>query len=342
MKKTVYIIVLLTSFFAATLIHAQGVSRSQGVGLRLNFWNITGGRTSVSYDVTLGETKVDLSGTGASIYYFSRAYRDLFLEMSLGAISGGEIKSKDYGMSDDIKVETIMPFLVGLRYDFLSSRVSGAIHPYVSLGGGPYTAFDIESRNEMTPIGDEQFSGQGNVETRMEYGWYWGGGVNFVFASWFALNADLKYNLIDFPDIKDYSGMSIGIGTVFMWGKKKSIYEIRNIQLVSSEIYPVSYQSYRDMPIALVTVKNLAGHPIEVNIHGRVKGYTDRAKESGFVRINGGDTGDVPVHVFFSRHLMENENNNAVILEMDVEVRAATTHRHCAPINDAGLLPKSL
>lgn len=326
MKTRVHIIVLLMSFCATTLIHAQGVSRAQGVGFRVNFWNITGGRTSVNYDITRGETTVDLSGSGASIYYFSRAYRDLFLEMSLGFIGGGTIKTETITTSNTLEFETIMPFLVGMRYDFLSNRVSGAIHPYLSGGGGPYTTFEIEQQHESNVI-HEELSGQGKVQTRMEYGWYLGGGVNFVFASWFALNADLKYNFIDIPDLKDYSGMAIGIGTVFMWGKKKSIYQIKHVQLVTSEIYPVSYQSYRDMPIALVTVQNLAGHPIEVNITGHVRGYTDRSKESGFVRINGGETGEVPVHVFFGRRLLENENNNSVILDMDVEVRAATTHR---------------
>jgi hypothetical protein len=326
MKTRVHIVVLLISL-STTFLHAQGVSRAQGVGFRVNFWNITGGRTSFHYDVTRGEFVTDMSGTGVSLYYFSRAYRDLFLEMSLGFIGGGTFTTDEFGTSNKVELESIMPFLVGMRYDFLSNRVSGAIHPYLSAGGGPYTAFEIEHKNQNDFINNEQLSGQGEIQTRMEYGWYLGGGVNFVFASWFALNADVKYNMIEFPDIKDYSGFSIGVGTVFMWGKKKSIYEIKHVQLVTDEIYPVSYQSYRDMPIALVTVQNLAGHPIEVNITGHVKGFTSGSKESGFVRINGGDTGEVPVHVFFGRRLLENEQNNAVVLDMDVEVRAATTHR---------------
>ena len=93
------------------------------------------------------------------------------------------------------------------------------------------------------------------------------------------------------------------------------------------DIYPVSYQSYRDMPIVLVSVKNLVGHPIEVKIRGQVKGFADRVKDSGFVRIQGGETEEVPVYVFFGRRLMENDQNTSVILDMDVEVRAATRHR---------------
>lgn len=327
MRKTIHIIALQLCICLPSALYGQGVSRAQGVGFRLNFWNITGGRTTVSYNTDQGTVDVDLSGTGASLYYFSRAYRDLFLEMSLGAIAGGEINSENFGQSDKVKVETIMPFLVGLRYDFLSTRVSGALHPYASFGGGPYTTFEVKTESKYSVTGETIDSGEGTVQTRMEYGWYLGGGVNFILTSWFAINADLKYNFIDIPEVKNYSGVSLGVGAVFMWGKKKSIYEIKYVQLVADEIYPVSYQSYRDMPIVLVTVRNLAGHPIEVNIRGRIKGFTSRVKDSGYVRIPGGDVEEVPVYIFFGQQLMENDRNTSVLLDMDVEVRAATTHR---------------
>ncbi|MBN1482380.1 hypothetical protein EH223_10100 [candidate division KSB1 bacterium] len=326
MKKTIHIIVLQLCLCVPSALYSQGISRAQGVGFRLNFWNITGGRTAVSYNTDQGAVDVDLSGTGVSLYYFSRAYRDLFFEMTLGAIAGGEINSENFGQSDKVEVETIMPFLVGLRYDFMSTRVSGALHPYVAFGGGPYTAFEVKTQSRYSLTGETIDSGEGSVQTRMEYGWYLGGGVNFVLTSWFAINADLKYNFIDIPEVKDYSGVSLGVGSVFMWGKKKSIYEIKNIQLVANEIYPVSYQSYRDMPIVLVTVRNLAGHPIEVNIRGRIKGFTSRVKDSGYIRIKGGDVEEVPVYIFFGQQLMENDRNTSVLLDMDVEVRAATRH----------------
>ena len=48
MKRRVHIILfLLFAFFTMENLQAQGVSRAQGVGFRMNFWNITGGRTSI-------------------------------------------------------------------------------------------------------------------------------------------------------------------------------------------------------------------------------------------------------------------------------------------------------
>jgi hypothetical protein len=326
MKKLVHIIFIALAFVEAEQLPAQGVSRAQGVGIRLNFWNITGGRTAVSFNVMQGESNVDLSGVGPSIYYFSRAWRDLFLEMSLGIISGGNIKS-EYDGQADIRVESIVPFLAGFRYDFLSSRVSGALHPYMSVGGGPYTAFDVQTTSQISPLDENIDGGQGTVETRMEYGWYLGGGVNFVLTSWFAINADVKYNFINIPDVKDYSGVALGIGTIFMWGKQKSIYEIRDVQVVLNDIYPVQYQSYTNFPIVMVTVKNLVGHPIEVNIHGYVKGFSQRNSDKRYYRIDGGDEEDIPVTVYFGNRLLENENSMPVVLNMDVEVRSAKTLR---------------
>ncbi|MBN1559423.1 outer membrane beta-barrel protein, partial [candidate division KSB1 bacterium] len=225
MKIIVHILLIILIALMAAPLPAQGVSRAQGAGIRLDFWNITGGRTAVSFNLNQGESNVDLSGVGPSVYYFSRAWRDLFLEMSLGVISGGNIKS-EYDGHSDVRVESIVPFLAGLRYDFLSSRVTGALHPYLSFGGGPYTAFHVQTMRQGSLFTEAPDGGQGSVETRMEYGWYLGGGVNFVLTSWFAINADLKYNFIEIPEVKDYSGVALGIGTTFMWGKQKSIYEI--------------------------------------------------------------------------------------------------------------------
>ena len=313
---------VLLTVFAASLLQAQGVSRSQGAGVRLNYWNITGRTTHIDVDNLNGQTNVDISGAGASLYYFSRAWRDLFLEMSLGIISGVEVDNADY-TSSDYKVESIVPFLVGLRYDFLSTRISGAIHPYLAIGGGPYTTFIIRG----TDAAVYGVSGKESIESGMEYGWYVGGGVNFVLLSWFAVNADLKYHSIDFKKFKDYSGLELGVGVSIMWGRKRAIYEIKDVRLVVSDIYPVYYQFYKNYPIALATVQNLVGHPIEVNIKSAVLGYSQRKKDSGFVRLGGGETRDIPVTVYFGPRLLNNRRDRTAILDMDVEVRAATTYR---------------
>ena len=317
----VHIKAIVMSVLVATTAMAQGISRTQGAGIRLNYWNITGQSTRIDVDNLSGQTNVNISGIGASLYYFSRAYRDLFLEMNLGVVSGIKVGPADISTSD-YKVESLIPFLVGLRYDFLSTRVSGAIHPYVAAGGGPYSTIIVQG-NDTILYGD---SGQNSFESRMEYGWYFGGGVNFVLMSWLAINADLKYHSIDFTDFKDYSGLQLGIGASIMWGRKRAIYEITDVKVVVSDIYPVYYQLYKNYPIALVSVRNMVGHPIEVNISSAVKGYSQRSKDSGYVRLNGGETRDIPASAYFDHHLLDNNYDDSVILNMDVHVRAATSY----------------
>lgn len=321
MKKLVHITFAVMMLLLTQQLYSQGIVRSQGFGIRMNYWNITGGTTRIDVNNQYGAADINLSGVGFGLMYFSRAYHNLFLEMSLGAITGGEANQHTFS-ERTFKVETLIPFLVGLRYDFLTTRVSGALHPYLSAGGGPYSTFIVEGTNNL-----DGTLGQETIESRMEYGWYAGGGVNFVLSSWFALNADLKYHSIDIPELKDYSGVGLGIGMTFMWGRKRAIYEIKQIKLVVDDIYPAYFQFYTNYPIALVTVKNLMGHPVEVNISGYVKGYSQRPKESGYHRLEGGETRDIPVTLYFGRRLFESEDNRSVILDMDVQVRASTTHR---------------
>ena len=71
--------IVLIGLISASLLQAQGVSRSQGAGFRINYWNITGQSTHIDVNNLNGQTNVNLSGAGASLYYFSRAWRDLFL-----------------------------------------------------------------------------------------------------------------------------------------------------------------------------------------------------------------------------------------------------------------------
>ena len=314
--------ILLIGLAAASLLQAQGVSRSQGAGFRITYWNITGQTTHIDVDNLSGRTNVDISGAGVSLYYFSRAWRDLFLEMSLGAISGVKVGPADLSISD-YRVETIIPFLVGLRYDFLSTRVSGAIHPYASVGAGPYSTIIVQGKD--APVFG--VGGNESIESRMEYGWYFGCGVNFVLASWFAVNADLKYHSIDLKEFKDYSGVQLGVGAYIMWGRKRSIDEITGVKMVVSDVYPVYYQLYKNYPIALVTVRNLVGHAVEVNGRAAFNGYSQHDTEGGFVRLGGGDTRDIPVSLYFSPRLLDNRRDHTAILDMNVTVRAATTYR---------------
>jgi len=300
-------------------IFAHGISRSTGLGVRLGFWNITGQPSRISVDGGRGTATVDVSGAGAWLTFFSRTYNDLFFEMSLGAIAGVRTEQENFNESK-VNVEAIMPFLLGLRYQILGTRLSGAFHPYLSLGGGPYWATSVTSSIKMT--GPQEL-----VSTGLEYGGYLGGGTFLVLASFFALNFDLKYHFIDFQPDKDYSGLEFGMGLNLMWGKKREAIQVLGTKLIVDNIYPAYYQFYSTYPLAFVTVKNLLGQSIDVNVRCNIKGFTERAKDSGFIRLKRGETKDIPVTVFFSRKFLELSRRKTVILDLQLEAKASTVYK---------------
>jgi len=147
-----------------------------------------------------------------------------------------------------------------------------------------------------------------------------------VLASFLALNADIKYHKAEMLDDHDLSGMQLGIGLNVMWGHKREIYEIVGTRVVVQDIYPAYHQFYNTYPLALVTVKNRVGYPIEVSITAEIPGISGQPKQGQSVKIERGETLDVPVTVYFKKNLLDIERHRNVILDMDVSVRAAKSY----------------
>ena len=313
------ILLLFSLIFVNNTVFSQGMTRNTGIGLRISGWNITGNSTRIRISDSGTKADVAIGGVGVGLYFFSRAYQDLFFEMSLGAIGAVEVDKKNT-IDSDVNVESIVPLLFGLRYDLFSTRLSGALHPYLSFGAGPYWAWSITETNRLT--GKEE-----SIESKSEYGGYIGGGTNVVIASWFALNFDLKYHFVGFRHDQEYSGLEFGIGTSFMWGHKREVFQIKDTKIIVKNIYPAYFQFYNTYPLALVTVKNLVGYPIEVNVRSSIKGYTQKPRNSGFMRVAKGETKDIPVTAFLGKRLQDVGKRNTAILDLEVEARAATVHR---------------
>jgi len=319
MKRRLKITLLLFTALLSNLF-AQGVSRSSGIGLRASYSSIAGSPTR--FNISDGGTSsvYDFSGLGSSLYFFSRVQQsNWFFEFSLGAVARVHGEEK-IGMEDHVKVSAVIPFLLGLRYDVLSNRHANTFQPYIAGGVGPYwsTAFNV--RNQVT---GETVSG----EAELRAGGYAGGGVNFVPLSWIALNLDLRYHFVDFQRQREPSGFEFALGLSFMWGKKREIFQIKETKVVVRDIYPAYYQFYNTYPIALVTVKNLAGRPIEVNVRSHVKGYSVRPKDSGFIKLNRNETRDIPVTAIFGPKLREASRRTPAVIDLEVEARAGSTHR---------------
>lgn len=312
-------ILLVSIFISVSEIAslAQGMSRSTGLGLRIGFWNVTNHPTRISLLDYGQDASVDIGGAGATLYFFSRVHQNWFLEFNLGSVAGVHEEHSDYFINT-IEATTIVPILLGVRYDLLSTRMPSSIQPYLSFGGGPYWIASLTSNNALT-------NSKQTIASDLKFGVYSSIGTNILLSNWLALNLDLKYHFVDFKFEKNYSGLEFAMGFSFMWGQKREIIQVKDIRLVVPDIYPVYYQFYNTYPLALVSIKNVAGYPIDVNLKAILKPYSERAKESGFVRIEKGKTKDIPVTAIFGKRLLEVSQREPAILDIEIEARSGTT-----------------
>ena len=114
---------------------------------------------------------------------------------------------------EEVEVSSMIPLLMGLRYNVLRLRNPSAIQPYVTFGGGPYWLFDISARDEWGL--NEEVA----IKSKTLAGVYGGGGMYFNIASWLAFNFDIKYHFINFDPNHDYSGFEFGMGFGILWGR---------------------------------------------------------------------------------------------------------------------------
>ncbi len=309
----IFITILMISFLSIDCF-AQGMSRSSGIGLRIGSWNVTNHPTRISTTGYGSDAVVDVGGAGAWLYFFSRVYHNLFFEFNMGAVGGVHEEHTNYVIKNT-EVSAIVPVLFGLRYDLLSTRFATAFQPYLSIGGGPYWTTRVKSDGA-------NFSSQQTVESNLKYGAYTGGGVNIIIASWFALNFDLRYHFVDFEFEKDYSGLEFSGGFSFMWGRRREIFQIKEIRPWVKDIYPAYYQFYSTYPLAYVSIKNVAGYPIEINVKSYIRHFSERPKNSGFIRIDRGKTEHIPVTAIFGKRLLEAKRREPAVIDIEIEARA--------------------
>ncbi|MCG8608602.1 hypothetical protein MJD09_26900 [bacterium] len=304
-------------------MQAQGISRSNGIGFRFGLWKTA--RSSSLIKVT--SSRVEVSGAGSWLYFFSRLNTEWFYEFHLGAFGSvitNETTSGGITFAED-DVTLIIPFLFGMRYDFMAGRTQSGFQPYLAFGAGPYWITNVESAfNPQAEL----------VDSGLQPGAFLGGGLNIALASWFALNFDMKYHFVDFQVNKELSGVEFGMGFSFMWGQKSEIIRIKEVKMVVNDIYPAYYQFYNLYPLAIVSVENRTKRPIEVNIRSIVKLFSDRPSDSGFIRIGAKETKDIPVTAIFSPRIRRVAHRESTVLDLSIEARAGSkvTEHYSSPI----------
>ncbi|MDZ7261713.1 MAG: transglutaminase-like domain-containing protein, partial [candidate division KSB1 bacterium] len=143
----------------------------------------------------------------------------------------------------------------------------------------------------------------------------------------FSLNFDWKYHLVDFKFQESYSGLEFGLGFSFMWGRQREIFQVEEIKVVVTDLYPAYYRFYNTYPLALVSIKNVAGYPIEINIRSYLSSFSERPKDSGFIRIERGKTKDIPVTAIFGPRLLQVSRREQAVLDIEIEARAGRTDK---------------
>jgi hypothetical protein len=304
-----------------TQLLAQGVTRSNGIGFRVNFWNITNRPTTIKLRSGEYNPNLDISGAGGTLYFFTRIHNNLFFDLNFEAVASVQTIPGSEN-NDSSYVNVVLPILFGLHYDVLPSHLSSSVQPYVSLGMGPYWV-----QKGQGNFASDNTDVEGSLEGEFLYGGYIGLGTNILFTDWLALNMDLKYHMVDFDPDQKYSGLDFGLGLNFMWGAKREILQLQDIKLVVRDVYPAYYQFYNMYPIALVSVKNLASYPIEVNVRGEVEYYSERPAESGFTEIPAGEVADIPVNAVFGPRLLKANASKPAILDIEIEGRAGQTEK---------------
>ena len=323
MLKIKYVVIISVFVLASNILLAQGISRSSGLGVRASIWK----PDNIGSDVNVGAFPITTSvgsGEGGYLYYYTRLNENWYLEIMFGGT--GTINFNKVGtLGTYSSQQSITPLLFGLRNDFLSLEHGSIFQPYWTFGGGLHWISSIKSgitQNIDTSIGNES-----------QIGIYVGTGLNAILSSRFALNADLKYHLLEFNPEREYSGLEYAFGITYMWGDNPEIFRVEEIKVIVQNIYPSYYQFYNTYPLALVTVKNMVSYSIEVNLIANIQGFSERSQESGFKKINPGETEDIPVYAIFGKNLLYTSQREEAIIDMELEARAGTTQSKTISVN---------
>ena len=304
-------------------LHSQGIARANGFGVRLSYWNLGSGPARV--DATSENAAFEINGAGGWLNFYTRLSNKWLFDLSFGMVTRVRGHDSNFG-GTEVDISALIPLLFGTRYQFLPARSDSRVQPYLAAGLGPHWSTNLSVTNQVT---NEQISGQGKAH----FGGYLGAGMNLDLQSWLALTFDLKYHFVDI-DLnhglskisygEEFSGMEFGAGLAFQWGRKRELFRLKDVKVIVTDLYPTYYQFYNSYPLALVTVENTAGYPIEINTQSYIRGFSERPQDSPFVRLNKGEKRDLPVTAIFGTKLQRASERLPAVLDIKIEARGGT------------------
>jgi outer membrane protein W len=182
-------------------------------GLRLGFW----ADMANTEPVDDGSIEADLPDAGfyTELYFDYRLAKPLFLELSMGIASRGDIVVRD-GDDNYIGTLNLYPIAMQLKFSPLEGKTT-SIHPYVVAGGG--VVFGRQTIDIISFGPDPFYNPDIITKTETDFIGVVGGGIDFALSEQLGLNIAAKYYPIKFGDslagIREYSGMSIAVGVSY-------------------------------------------------------------------------------------------------------------------------------
>jgi len=221
-KITAGLILLLLCFTSVGAQEKQPIdrllqARYSMAGLRLGFWgDMTNEKPSQDLSV---EANLPSAGFYTEIYIDYRVAKPLFVELSAGVASRGEIVILDAG-NKYIGNINLYPVLLQLKYSPLSGR-SRSVCPFVEAGGG--FVFGRQSIDIVMPGDYYEYNPDITGKTETDFIGAVGGGVDLALSEQLGLNIAAKYHPVKFVNslagIREYSGISISVGVSYFLHK---------------------------------------------------------------------------------------------------------------------------
>lgn len=199
-------------------------NRQNQLGLRLGGWIGMGDKVPSTLELDGGQVETDINGGSFYLegYYAYRVSALLAGEFSFGFATRGDVITTyptSLGDIRDIGSLNVYPILVQLKL-YAPFTFSRRIQMYVSGGGGVYYG-----RNSIQITNESYYATGYRESSDTDLNFVFGGGLEYILMSQFALDANVKYMPITFGDtllgVEDWSATTITVGVKYLFTRIK-------------------------------------------------------------------------------------------------------------------------
>lgn len=230
MRKALLIVVLVTAMIglSAHMCLAQpplGIPEQAKAEPTPGLWRkaLLGGQlgpwftSDLGNDISEQDFRLVASGTAFHLEFFYQPNLTgiLNLDFSIGAINRGDMRINGDGFSA-FGNATLYPLSAGVVLFPMAKKSGQQFQPLLKAGGS------LLIGTEVIEVTDNDFYGIGiDTESRTAFGYYFGGGANFILSPSLALTGSVKYQHAKFDkelfEARDYSGTIVLFGVAYMY-----------------------------------------------------------------------------------------------------------------------------